>query len=244
MVGLGVALAPEAWVGFAVGGSSARFGPSDGDRADSNQGFAYLWGRWRSGAADVRAWLGGARYDVQTQRGTALGATASADYRARQTVAAVEGRYWFDLETPGLAVAPLVGLQGSWLRQPAYAESGGGSEDFRAQSRSTDSGLGVLGAEWRWTTALGALPTSVEAYAAWGYAFGDRSATVAGTYAGDATQTRLVQSAPAADRSSLQVGVAATLSVSPRSALRLGYQGAFGSGFDAQGVMARWTTWW
>jgi autotransporter-associated beta strand protein len=240
-VGFGVNTAPGLWLGLALGQEWGDADLSDGTgSADVDQTIGTLWVDWQTQGLDLRGWLEVGRYGLSTSRRTTTGAHATSDHDADRVGIAVELRRWADIDEV-LSVSPLLGLAASRLNLDGYTESGGGIENFEAESQSQESVQSLLGIEAKWQLDQLALPVVLTASAGWAHEFADTSASLSGTYAGDATATRLTSTGPSTTRDAVVATIGATFAGGERGSFRLEYGVGYSNSVLDQSAMARWS---
>ncbi len=223
LLGFAYGVSDDIQVGVAYLRETGDLSLADGSgTGDLTRQGGLLWAEWQPGAFDLRGWLGVSFDEVDTSRTTVMSGMARASVDARQTSMAVEGRRWADMGG-GLTITPLVGLEASRLDQDGYSESGSGAEDFTADSATRDSLKASLGVEVRKSEVVWQTPVEWSGALAWEHEFADTSTGLRGTYAGDATNTVLTSAGPDEARDRLNLSLGATVAISERSALRLGY---------------------
>jgi uncharacterized protein with beta-barrel porin domain len=240
-VGFGVNTAPGLWLGLALGQEWGDADLSDGTgSADVDQTIGTLWVDWQTQGLDLRGWLEVGRYGLSTSRRTTTGAHATSDHDADRVGIAVELRRWADIDEV-LSVSPLLGLAASRLNLDGYTESGGGIENFEAESQSQESVQSLLGIEAKWQLDQLALPVVLTASAGWAHEFADTSASLSGTYAGDATATRLTSTGHSTTRDAVVATIGATFAGGERGSFRLEYGVGYSNSVLDQSAMARWS---
>lgn len=239
LVGLSYGFDSGLTLGIAYARSSGDLSLSDGSGSgDFSRHGGVAWATWEQGPIDLRAWLGVYDTDVSSARMTALGATARADISAEERSVAAEARYWVDIGSD-LSVTPVVGLYFGELRQDGYNEQGGGAENFSAEDTTFSTSSLLLGGEVEGAVRSGTTRVDLKGGLGWLHAFGDRAPTLAGTYAGDATGTRLTSTGAASPRDSLALTLGATMPLGARTALHAGYSASVADGWTDQAVSVR-----
>lgn len=236
----------DLWLGVAAGYGSLDLDAEDaqGDDGDADRFDLYLWGQYREGPADLRAWTGFSHYGISGSRETALGDWARSDYDAWAVSIAAEGRWWFDLDAaaPGrLQASPLIGLGFVHLDREGYTETGGGVENFRAEGTTVQSLRSFAGAEARWRPQVAGVPGRVEitGWLGWEHEFADTSSTLSGAYTADAAGTRFAARSADTGRDFVSTGVSAAFALDDATALRIGYGGSFNDRSTNHSVFAR-----
>jgi autotransporter-associated beta strand protein len=234
MAGGGAQVRPDLWLGLAAGYREGELGGADYDRVAG-----HVWGAWTPGAADLRGFAGIGYYDVEGNRATTSGGTASWDYGAWQPFVAAEARYWVDV-TRTLAVTPLAGLTSVWLNLPRHGETGAGIENFNVDAQTLWGMTALLGAEARWRVTP---QLTLEASAGWQHLFGDDAVRITGGYAGS-PGVELSGRSAAVDRDSLALGLAMLMPLDSNAMLRLDYDAEVNAGQFVQSGFARLTMGW
>jgi autotransporter-associated beta strand protein len=240
LLGFGYGVAEGLQLGVAMSVGSGETSLSDGSgTADQSRTSGILWAQWLQGAYDLRGWASYGSTSLDSTRNTALGNSAKATIDGDETELALEARYWTKLAS-GLQLAPVLGLSVSRYSQDAYNETGGGAENFLAQSQSFDSLEGLIGVEARWNSGQRDR-VQWTAGAGWNHEFDDTSATLSGMYQGDPSQTVFTSYGPEMPRDSLDLAFSATMTLDDGSALRLGYAASLSGSATDQGVSMRWS---
>jgi autotransporter-associated beta strand protein len=240
-LGFGVNAAPDLWLGLALGQEWGDVDLSDGSgSADVDQTVGTLWVDWQTQGLDLRGWLEFGRYGLSTSRRTTTGALATSDHDADRIALAVELRRWASIDDV-MSVSPLLGLAASRLDVDAYTESGGGIENFDAESESQDSLQSLLGIEAKWQLDQYAWPVVLTASAGWTHEFGDTAAGLSGTYEGDATATRLASTGPSTARNAVAATIGATFAGGERGSFRVEYGVGYSDDAVERSALARWS---
>jgi autotransporter-associated beta strand protein len=217
----------QAGVAYAYRTGDLELSDGTGTGDMSRQG-GIVWAEWTDGAMDLRGWFGFGSTTVESRRETALGGTARADIDATELSLSLEARRWFDTG-PALSVSPVLGLDLGRISQDGYTETGAGPENFTAEDTTRNS-LGTrLGVELRTVGETGGRRYELTGGLGWQHEWSDTYTSISGTYAGDATGTVLSARSPSTSRDRVALDLGATLWLSDRTALRVGYELSQGS---------------
>lgn len=240
-LGFGAEVSEGLWLGIALGAQNGDADLTDGSgSADYNELAGTLWGNWQSNGYELRGWLSFGGYDIASDRATSTGGRASADYDGNRTSLAFELRRWQNLRE-GVEITPLLGLSGSQFETDAYTETGGGIENFRADSQSQWSLRSLVGFESRWQLDSRNTPVTINASIGWAYEFGDTDTDLSGTYEGDPTGTTLRSTSPKIDQNEIVASVGATVKLDDRNTFRIEYGLGYNNDVLDQAALARWS---
>jgi outer membrane autotransporter protein len=175
-------------------------------------------------------------HDADTEIGTQLAGTSKANFDALQYGGSFEAGYRFAIGN-AIAVEPVVGFSASLMDQESYDSSGGGAEDFFADSETTKNLRGLLALDFEYRPAA-ETPIQLKGRPGWRDEFADTHSQVQGSFRGD-PDTALGGRGPkvARDSAILQAGFRAAITESLD--FRFGYDGEINGDFQDHLVAGR-----
>ena len=126
-------------VGLALGYGSANAsseGSRLGDKADVRSTLAGVYFRAPAGQFFVTGMVAAAHHDTQTDRQTAVGERAQADYAGSEMGGALQLGRRFVFENKDVSLTPVLAVDYARYRQDAYAETGAGDIGLNVAARS------------------------------------------------------------------------------------------------------------
>ena len=126
-------------VGLALGYGSANAsseGSRLGDKADVRSTLAGVYFRAPAGQFFVTGMVAAAHHDTQTDRQTAVGERARADYAGSEIGGALQLGRRFVFENKDVSLTPVLAVDYARYRQAAYAETGAGDIGLNVAARS------------------------------------------------------------------------------------------------------------